>query len=235
MKLSLVDTSGKELRQIDVDDAVFGIDPNLAVVHQAHVAYLANQRQGTADTHSRSDHRGSTAKTRKQKGTGRARQGSVSSPVRRGGAVAHGPHPRSYRQRMPRRMRRLAIRSMLSQRASEGGLIVLDSETFEPKTQAVQTLLDNLGVVRSGLLVTSESNPELGRGIRNLEAMHTCPADILNVGSLLGHDHIVMTEPALRRAEALWGGDRADVRRSPSPVGAAPSGKPGGEPTGEDA
>jgi len=218
MKLSLVDPSGKEVREIDVDDAVFGIEPNLAVIHQAHVAYLANQRQGTADTHSRSDHRGSTAKTRKQKGTGRARQGSVSSPVRRGGAVAHGPHPRSYRQRMPRRMRRLAIRSMLSQRAAEGGLIVLDGETFEPKTQSVRKLLDDLGVVRSGLLVTSESNPDLGRGIRNLNAMHTCPADTLNVERLLGHDHIVMTELALRRAEALWGGDRATIRRVPRPA-----------------
>lgn len=216
MKLPLVDSSGKELRQIDVDDAVFGIEPNLAVIHQAHVAQLANRRQGTADTHSRSDHRGSTAKTRKQKGTGRARQGATSSPVRRGGAVAHGPHPRSYRQRMPRRMRRLAIRSMLSQRASEGGLIVLDGEAFEPKTQSVRRLLDDLGVVRSGLLVTSESNPDLGRGIRNLAAMHTCPADVLSVESLLSHDHIVMTEPALRRAEALWGGDRVSARRVPN-------------------
>ena len=232
MKLPLVDTTGKQLRQIDVDDAVFGIEPNLAVIHQAHVAQLANRRQGTADTHSRSDQRGSTAKTRKQKGTGRARQGSVSSPVRRGGAVAHGPHPRSYRQRMPRRMRRLAIRSMLSQRASEGGLIVLDGETFESKTQSVRILLDNLGVVRSGLLVTSQANPELGRGIRNLAAMHTCPADTLSVETLLGHDHIVMTEAALRRAEALWGGDRATARRAPV---ASAAGADAPAPTGEDA
>jgi len=215
MKLSLVDPSGKEVREIDVDDAVFGIEPNLAVIHQAHVAYLANQRQGTADTHSRSDHRGSTAKTRKQKGTGRARQGSVSSPVRRGGAVAHGPHPRSYRQRMPRRMRRLAIRSMLSQRAAEGGLIVLDGEAFEPKTQALKQLLDGLGIVRSGLIVTADANLPLVRGIRNLDAMHACPAGTLNVETLLGHDQIVMTEAAVRRAEALWGGPQAGLRRRP--------------------
>ena len=158
MKLSLVDRSGVELRQIDVDDAVFGIEPNLPVVHQAHVAQLANRRQGTASTLNRSDHRSSTGKTRRQKGTGRARQGGASSPVRRGGAVAHGPHPRSYRQRLPRRMRRLAIRSMLSQRAAEGGLIVLDGESFEPKTQAVEQLLADLGVQRSALLVTSRSN-----------------------------------------------------------------------------
>jgi len=216
MKLPLVDSSGKELRQIDVDDAVFGITPNLDVVYQAHLAQLANQRQGTANTLNRSDHHSSTAKTRRQKGTGRARQGGVSSPVRRGGAVAHGPHPRSFRQRLPRRMRRLAIRSMLSQRASEGGLIVLDGESFEPQTQAVQKLLDDLGVARSGLVVTSESNLELRRGIRNLEAMHTCPADTLNVDALLGHDQIVITEAALRRTEELWGGDKAGARRAPA-------------------
>ena len=216
MKLSLVDRSGVELRQIDVDDAVFGIEPNLPVVHQAHVAQLANRRRGTASTLNRSDHRSSTGKTRRQKGTGRARQGGASSPVRRGGAVAHGPHPRSYRQRMPRRMRRLAIRSMLSQRAAEGGLIVLDGEAFEPKTQAVQQLLADLGVQRSALLVTSRSNDALKRGIRNLRAMDTCPADTLNVESLLTHDHIVMTEAALRRAEALWGGERSAARRGPA-------------------
>jgi len=216
MKLPLVDSSGTELRQIDVDDAVFGIEPNLAVIHQAHLAQQANRRQGTANTLNRSDHRSSTAKTRRQKGTGRARQGGVSSPVRRGGAVAHGPHPRSYRQRLPRRMRRLAIRSMLSQRAAEGGLIVLAGESFEAKTQVVRQLLDDLGIVRSCLLVTSASNAELQRGIRNLEAMHTCPADTLNVDALLGHDQIVMTEAALRRAEALWGGDKASARRAPA-------------------
>ena len=218
MKLSLRDSSGAEVGQIDVDDAVFGIEPNLPVVHQAHVAQLANRRRGTASTLTRSNHRSSTGKTRRQKGTGRARQGGASSPLRRGGAVAHGPHPRSYRQRLPRRMRRLAIRSMLSQRAAEGGLIILDGESFEPRTQAVQRLLGDLGVQRSALLVTSQANDALKRGIRNLPAMHTCPADTLNVESLLAHDQIVMTEAAVRRAEALWGGERAGRRRAPAPL-----------------
>lgn len=215
MKLPVVDVQGTEVRRIDVDDAVFGVTPNLPVVHQALIAQLANRRRGTASTLDRSTHRSSAAKTRRQKGTGRARQGSASSPLRRGGAVAHGPHPRSYRQRLPRKMRRLALRSMLSQRAAEGGLIVLDQEVFSPKTKAVQRLLDDLGVRRRGLVVTRTPHPDLQRGLANLPAMHACPADTLNVVALLHHDHIVMTEPALRRAEELWGGDQAGARRRP--------------------
>ena len=218
MKLPLRNAQGAEIRQIDVDDAVFGITPNLPVVHQAFVAQLANRRRGTASTLSRSAHRSSTAKTRRQKGTGRARQGSASSPLRRGGAVAHGPHPRSYRQRLPRKMRRLAIRSMLSQRVAEGCLLVLDQETFEPKTKAIQQLLGDLGVQRSGLLVTRAADADLQRGIGNLEAMHTTPADTLSVDALLRHDHIILTEPALRRSEELWGGAQAGARRRPAPA-----------------
>ena len=154
MKLPVLDATGTEVRQIEVEEGVFGTEPNLAVVHQALVALRANRRQGTASTITRSQHRSSTAKTRKQKGSGNARLGSVSSPLRRGGAVAHGPHPRSYRQAFPKRMRRLAIRSMLSQRLSEGGLIVLDQATFEPKTQAMRQLLQALGVERSAVVVT---------------------------------------------------------------------------------
>lgn len=217
MKLPVVDAAGQEVRTIDVDDAVFGIEPNLAVVHQAFLAQRANGRRGTASTLTRSNHRSSTAKTRRQKGTGRARLGSASSPLRRGGAVAHGPHPRSYRQALPKRMRRLAIRSMLSQRAAEGGLLILDQTQFDSKTKAVKTLLNGLGVERSALVVTRTADEQLQRGIRNLPHMHTCPADTLNVSALLNHDHIIMTEAAVRRAEALWGGERAVKRRAPVP------------------
>ena len=219
MKLPVIDSAGQPLRTIDADDAVFGLQPNLAVVHQVLVAYQANRRQGTHATQTRSQHRGSTAKSRRQKGLGRARLGSVSSPTRRGGAVAHGPHPRSYRQRLPKRLRRLAVRSLLSQRVAEGGLIVLDdAAAFAPKTQATKALLTALGVQRSALVVTRSADALLRRGIRNLPRMHTCPADTLNAESLLGHDHIILTESALRRAEALWGGDRARLRRAPIPT-----------------
>lgn len=219
MKLAVLDNTGKEIRQIDVDDAVFGIEPNLAVVHQAMLAMRANRRQGTASTQTRSQHTSSTAKTRRQKGTGRARLGGASSPTRRGGAVAHGPHPRSYRQALPKRMRRLAIRSMLSQRAAEGGLIVLDQTEFEPRTQTVRAMLKALGVERSALVVTLESNDALKRGIRNLSRMDATPADTINVETLLRHDHVIMTEAAVRRTEALWGGARVASKRAPLPEG----------------
>ena len=218
MKLSVVDTSGQQVGEIDVDDAVFGIEPNLAVVHQALLAQQANRRHGTASTLTRSAHSASSQKTLRQKGSGRARQGSASSPLRRGGAVAHGPHPRSYRQRLLKRMRRLAIRSVLSQRTAEGGLLVLDTADFEPRTQVVRDLLRALGVTRSALVVTRETDESLKRGIRNLPHMHTCPADTLNVEALLTHDQVIMTELAVRRTEALWGGERARRRRAPVPA-----------------
>ena len=218
MKLPVLDATGTEVLQIEVEEGVFGTEPNLAVVHQALVALRANRRQGTASTITRSQHRSSTAKTRKQKGSGNARLGSVSSPLRRGGAVAHGPHPRSYRQAFPKRMRRLAIRSMLSQRLSEGGLIVLDQATFEPKTQAMRQLLQALGVERSAVVVTPGPDEKLKRGIRNLPLMHSCSAHTLNVEVLLHHDHVIMTEAAVRQAEALWGGARIALRRAAIPA-----------------
>lgn len=216
MKLSVVNTSGDAVREIDVDDAVFGVEPNLGVVHQALLAQQANRRRGTASTHRRSDHHGSGQKSFRQKGTGRARMGAPSAHTRVGGAVAFGPHPRSYRQRMPNKMRRLAIRSMLSQRAAEGGLIVLDDPEFEPKTRAMAELIEALGIDRSAVLVTAEADQSLQRGIRNLERMDACPADTLNVETLIMHDHLVMTETAVRRAEALWGGERAATKRASS-------------------
>ncbi len=216
MKLSVVNTSGDAVREIDVDDAVFGVEPNLGVVHQALLAQQANRRRGTASTHRRSDHHGSGQKSFRQKGTGRARMGAPSAHTRVGGAVAFGPHPRSYRQRMPNKMRRLAIRSMLSQRAAEGGLIVLDDPEFEPKTRAMAELIEALGIDRSAVLVTAEADQSLQRGIRNLERMDACPADTLNVETLIMHDHLVMTETAVRRAEELWGGERAATKRATS-------------------
>ncbi len=214
MKLSVVNTSGETVREIDVEDAVFGVEPNLGVVHPALLAQQANRRRGTASTQRRSDHTGASKKSYRQKGTGRARMGAPSSHVRVGGAVAFGPHPRSYRQRMPKKMRRLAIRSMLSQRAAEGGLIVLDDPEFEPKTRAVAEMIESLGVERSAVVVTAEADQALQRGIRNLERMDACPADTLNVETLVTHDHLIMTETAVRRAEALWGGEKAAGKRS---------------------
>lgn len=215
MKLPLIDQQGNAAGEIEADDSVFGIEPNLAVVHQAVTAQRANARQGTASTLDRSGIRQASKKTGRQKGGGRARMGTPSSPTRIGGAVAHGPHPRSYRQRLPKRMRRLAIRSLLSQRASEGGVFVTAPDVvFGPKTAEMSSLCRAMGVERSALVVSDGIDEDLVRGTRNLPNIQAMPAQTLSSYLILTHDQLIMTEAAVRRCEALWGlngGDDADA------------------------
>ena len=213
MQLAVRDAQGADLDPIEVDDAVFGIEPNEAVVHQTLVAQLAARRGGNASTRSRGEVRGSRAKLRRQKGLGMARVGAASSPIRRGGGVAFGPKPRSYTQRLPKRMRRLAIRSVLSSRVAEGRLHVVDSlGVEEPSTKAASALLSNLGIERSVLVVTGEPDRAALLSTRNIPGVRTTPADVLNVADMLAHRTLVLTVDAVRRAEALWGGKRADGR-----------------------
>ncbi len=205
MKLPVLDTEGQQVGELEADDSVFAIQPNLAVVHQAVLAYRANQRAGTHNTLNRSDLRQANRKSRRQKGSGSARLGGPSSPTRIGGAVAHGPHPRSYRQRMPKRMRRLAIRSMLSQRAGEGGIAVTAADVeFPPRTGAMAKLCSALGVERNALFISGGLDRGLVQGTRNLQHIRSTPAETLNTYLLITHDRLIMTEAAVRRVEALW-------------------------------
>lgn len=205
MKLPVLDAAGEQIGEIDAADSVFGIEPNLGVVHQTVLAHQANRRQGNHNTLNRSDVRQANAKTRRQKGGGRARLGGPSSPTRIGGAVAHGPHPRSYRQRLPKRMRRLAIRSMLSQRAAEGGIVVTAPDVvFQPRTAEIARLCDAFGVERNALLVSDGLDPDLARGSRNLQHIRSTPAETLNTYLIITHDRLILTEAALRRIESLW-------------------------------
>ena len=213
MELAVRDAQGADLDPIEADDAVFGIEPNEGVVHQTLVAQLAARRGGNASTKSRGEIRGSTAKLRRQKGLGMARVGSANSPIRRGGGVAFGPKPRSYVQRLPKRMRRLAIRSVLSSRVAEGRLHVVDALGIEePSTKAATALLSNLGVERSALVVTGAPDRAALLSTRNIPGGRTVPADVLNVADMLAHRTLVLTVDAVRRAEELWGGERADGR-----------------------
>ncbi|MYD74205.1 MAG: 50S ribosomal protein L4 [Chloroflexi bacterium] len=206
MKLPLIDQQGNAAGEIEADESVFGIEPNLAVVHQAVTAQRANARQGTASTLDRSGIRQASKKTGRQKGGGRARMGTPSSPTRIGGAVAHGPHPRSYRQRLPKRMRRLAIRSLLSQRASEGGVFVAAPDVvFGPRTAEMSSLCRAMGVERSALVVSDGVDEDLVRGTRNLPNIQAMPAQTLSSYLILTHDQVIMTEAAVRRCEVLWG------------------------------
>jgi len=217
MKLAVYDGTGKEVESIDVDDLVFGIEPNAPVVHQALVASLANRRAGTAMTKTRGEVRGSTRKIRKQKGTGASRQGSIRAPQHRHGGIVDGPRSRSYAKDLPKRMRRLAIRSVLSSKAADGSLrVVQELAIASPSTKAVASIVRALGFERSVLVVTGEPDTNVKVSARNLEKVSLLPAAYLNVADMLASQGLIMTVDAVRGAEALWGGDRAKKSRTPA-------------------
>ena len=209
MQVSVYNTAGKVIDQIEVDEAVFGVQPNEAVVHQALVRQRANARQGTADTKTRREVFGSGRKMYRQKHTGMARAGTRRSPLRRGGGVIFGPHPRSYRQAMPKKMRRLALRSILSSKLAEEQLRVVDSFGLEqPQTKQVEQILKALSIDSSALLVTAQVDMNVVKSARNIEMVKILPADMLNVVDLLSHDMLIMTVDAVRRVEEVWGKGR---------------------------
>lgn len=217
MKLAVTDPLGKKAPSIEVDDAVFGIAPNVAVVHQTLLAQLASRRAGTASTKSRGEVAGSTRKVSRQKGLGAARQGSNRAPHRRGGGVVFGPKPRNFAQRLPKRMRRSAIRSVLSSRAQDERLRVvtglgeaLAGDT--PSTKSFVELLAALGVERSALIVTAAPDRGAYLSARNVAGADVLPADTISVAEMLAHHTLVLTVGAVRRCEELWGGDRAAGR-----------------------
>lgn len=218
MKLEVVNREGKEVDSIEADAAVFGIEPNSFVIHQALLAQLANRRAGSASTKTRGEVAGSTAKIRRQKGTGRARLGASRSPAIRHGGIAFGPKPRSFAQRLPKRMHRLAIRSVLSAKVAEGTLRVLDALAFEPpRTKDMKMVLETLGLDRSTLVVTENTDNGVKVSARNLQKVDVLPASYLNVGDMLSHRDLLMTVGAVRQAERLWGGERASRRLAPIP------------------
>lgn len=206
LQVSVHNKDGKVIEKIELDETVFGVPPNESVVHQALVRQHANARVGTADTKTRSEVSGSTRKLFRQKHTGFARAGSRRPPTRRGGGVAFGPHPRSYRQAMPKKMRRLALRCVLSAKVADGELTVIDSFGLEqPGTKQVGQILKALGIESSVLVVTDGADTNVVKSARNLEKVKTLPADMLNVVDLLSHRVLLMTVDAVRRAEAVWG------------------------------
>jgi large subunit ribosomal protein L4 len=204
--------AGEVIKNIELSDAVFAVPFNEAVVHQALVRHRANARQGTASTKTRGEVTGSTAKLFRQKHTGMARAGSRRSPTRRGGGVTFGPKPRDYHQDMPKKMRQLAIRCVLSAKARDAELKVLEELKFDqPKTKDMAGVLAALGVDSSALIVTDLPEENLVKSARNLEGVKTLPANILNVVDMLSYKMLLMTESAVRRAERLWGSGHASV------------------------
>ena len=206
MQVPVYSLAGEVIKHIEISDRVFAVPFNQAVVHQAMVRQQADARQGTASTKTRGEVSGSTRKLYPQKHTGRARAGSRGSPLRRGGGIAFGPKPRSYRQAMPKKMRQLALRCVLSAKAKDGELMVLEQLKFdEPKTKDMMHILVALGVDSSALIVTSEPEANVVKSARNLPGIKTIPASLLNVVDILSYRRLLMTEAAVHKAEELWG------------------------------
>jgi large subunit ribosomal protein L4 len=204
MELPVKNQQGRTVDTITLNDAVFAVPMNQSLVHQALVMYQGNLRQGTHDTKTRGEVSGGGRKPWAQKHTGRARQGSTRAPQWRHGGVAFGPHPRDYRVDMPKRMRRLATKCMLSDKARRGLLVCVDAlEPAEGKTKAMSVILSNLGVAGSTLVVTGQSDQQVVRAAHNLDKVWTVPVNLLNAHDLLRFGTVIMTVDAVRRAEDL--------------------------------
>ena len=197
-RAQVFDVKGKDVGTVDLPEAVFGITPHTAVMHEVLVAQLAGRRTGTHSTKTRGEVAGSTRKIYRQKGTGRARHGSKKAPIFRGGGITFGPRPRDFAQDTPKKVRRLAVRSALSAKAADGKVIVVESLQLEaPKTSAVVELLDRLPVAGKTLIVTPAPEALLVRSAANLPQVKVIAAASLNVHDVLATDYVVLTKPAV--------------------------------------
>ena len=202
MQIAVKNQSGDSLESIELNDAVFNVPMNPSLVHQAMVIYQGNKRQGTHDTKTRAEVSGGGRKPWIQKHTGRARQGSIRSPQWRHGGVVFGPHPRSYRAALPKRMKRQALRCVLSDKARQARLFCLDStDTIDGKTKSMIQLLENLSIGGSALVVTKGADREVVLAAHNLKKIWTLPVNQLNAQELLARDTVIMTVEAARWVE----------------------------------
>jgi len=206
VQIPVYSLTGEVVEHIEISDQVFAVPFNEGVVHQAMVRQQANARQGTASTKTRSEVSGSSKKLFRQKGTGFARAGSRRSSLRRGGGITFGPQPRSYRQTMPKKMRQLAIRCVLSAKAKDKELKVLEElKLEESKTKNMVQILTALGVDSPALIVTSEPEDSVVKSARNLKGIKTMPANLINVLDILSCKILLMTVTAVHKVEQLWG------------------------------
>ncbi|MDE0610909.1 MAG: 50S ribosomal protein L4 [Anaerolineaceae bacterium] len=206
MQVPVLDQSGKEVQQIELPADIFGIEINVGLMHQAYVRQMANARQGSHKTKTRSEVRLTKAKWYRQKGTGRARHGARSAPIFVGGGVAHGPRPRKYTKAMPRKMRRGAIRSALSALARDDQLIFVDRlQADRPKTSEMRETIRTLAGDGKTLVLLAERDDNVQRGIRNLPQVRWLRANLLNIRDLLGHDKVIVPLDALDTIQLIWG------------------------------
>jgi large subunit ribosomal protein L4 len=220
--VSLRTTSGAEVGNVELVDEIFGIEPNVGVMHQVVVAQLAAKRSGTQSTKTRAEVAGGGAKPFKQKGTGRARQGSIRAPQWRGGGVALGPKPRKYDQRTPKKMKRLALRSALSDRAAEGRVLVVAAWDFDaPRTKDAAAALTALGVEGRALVVVRPGDETAWRSFRNLPTVHVITPGELNTYDVLVSDWVVFTAETLPTGDAAATATAEDAAPAPAAPKAA--------------
>lgn len=204
LKVDVLNMEGKKVKDIELKESVFGVEVNDVVVHSALVNYLANQRQGTQSTKTRAEVRGGGRKPWKQKGTGRARQGSIRAPQWIKGGIALGPKPRSYKYAIPKKMRQLAIKSVLTSKVQEGNLLVVDKlELKEIKTKEMVNVLNNLKVNKA-LVMLDEKNLNVQASARNIENVKTTLVGTINIFDLLKYDSLVVTEEAVKKLEEVY-------------------------------
>ncbi|MGI6603652.1 MAG: 50S ribosomal protein L4 [Firmicutes bacterium] len=205
-RVPLYNLQGETVGEIELSDSVFAVPMNSGLIHQAVVRHLANRRFGTSDTKTRAEVRGGGRKPWRQKGTGRARVGSIRSPLWRHGGVAFGPHPRSYAQDLPKKMRRLALKVALSEKLRSGELMVLEGlELPEAKTKQMVKVLNHLGSPKKALIVTPERDEVVQRSARNIPGVLATVVSALNVYDLLNYGRLIITKDAVARVEEVLG------------------------------
>ena len=203
--ISVYDMTGKETGTLELSADVFGIEPNVAVMHSAVINYLANQRQGTQSTKTRSEVSGGGRKPWRQKGTGHARQGSTRSPQWTHGGIALGPKPRSYRFALPKKVRRLALKSAFSSKVIAGEMLVLENLTVEEiKTKTIVNMLNALGADRKVLLVLPEKDEKVILSARNIPGVKTALVNTLNVYDILNCDKFIVVKDAVAQLEEVY-------------------------------
>ena len=204
-KVDVYDIAGKKVDTVELKDEIFGIEPNEAVVHSVLVNYLANQRQGTQSTKTRAEVSGGGRKPWRQKGTGRARQGSIRAPQWIKGGIALGPKPRSYKYTVNKKERRLAIKSILSSKVLENNLVVVDKmDVKEIKTKTMVAALDSLKVTGKTLIMLPEKNENVQKSARNIEGVKTTLVNTINVYDLLKYNKLVVTLDTVKKLEELY-------------------------------
>jgi len=204
-KVSVYNVEGKKVSDIDLKEEIFGIEPNEAIIHSVLVNYLANQRQGTQSTKTRAEVRGGGRKPWRQKGTGRARQGSIRAPQWIKGGIALGPKPRSYKYTVNKKERRLAVKSMLSMKVLEQSLVVVDKLAFEEiKTKNMVSALNNLKVTGKTLVMLAEKNENVQKSARNIEGVKTTLVNTINVYDLLKYNNLVVTLDTVKKLEEVY-------------------------------